>query len=71
MDGQVVRSKHGGDLLTKGAALAKGHLLLVVLQADPKLRVAPSNAAASKSVLRLAAVAIDITCVEVAEFLQP
>ena len=71
MDGEVVGAEHGGDLLPKGAALPKGHLLLVVLQADPKLRVAPSNAAAPKSVLRLAAVAIDITCVEVAEFLQP
>ena len=71
MDGEVVRPKHGGDLLPKGATLPQGHLLLVVLQADPKFRVAPSNAAAPKSVLRLAAVAIDITRVEVAEFLQP
>ena len=71
MDGQVVRSKHGGDLLTEGAALAEGHLLLVVLQADPKLGVAVANAAAPKSVLRLATVAVDITRVDVAEFIQP
>ena len=71
MDGEVVGAEHRGDLLPKGAALAEGHLLLVVLQADPKLGVALANAATSKSVLRLAAVAIDITHVEVAEFFQP
>ena len=70
MDGEVVGAEHRGDLLPKGAALAKGHLLLVVLQADAKLGVAPANTAASKSVLRLAAVAVDVTRVEVAEFLQ-
>ena len=71
MDGEVVGAEHRGDLLSKGAALAKGHLLLVVLEADAELGVAPANTAASKSVLRLAAVAVDITRVEVAEFLQP
>ena len=70
MDGEVVAAKHGGDLLPKGAALTKGHLLLVVLQADAKLGVAPADtAAASKSVLRLAAVAFDVARVEVAKFL--
>ena len=71
MDGEVVGAEHRGDLLPEGAALAKGHLLLVVLQADAELGVATSNAAATKSVLRLAAVAIDITRIEVAEFFQP
>ena len=71
MDGEVVGAEHRGDLLPKGAALAEGHLLLVVLQADSKFRVAPSDTAAPKSVLRLAAVAVDVTRVEVAEFLQP
>ena len=71
MDGEVVGAEHRGDLLPEGAALAKGHLLLVVLQADAELGVATSNAAATKSVLRLAAVAVNITRVEVAEFLQP
>ena len=71
MDGEVVGAEHRGDLLPKGAALAKGDLLLVVLEADAKLGVAPANAAASKSVLRLAAIAVDITRVEVAELLQP
>ena len=71
MDGEVVRPKHGGNLLPKGAALPQSHLLLVVLQADPKLGVAVANAAAPKSVLRLATVAVDITRVDVAEFIQP
>ena len=70
VDGQVVGAEHRGDLLAEGAALVEVDHRLVVLEADSELCLTSSGARAAESVLGLAAVAVDVTGVEVTELLE-